>query len=179
MIAYLKGEVIDIEGDNLVLECNQMGYNIKISEHTATYLMGMQDTVKIYTYMNVREDAMQLFGFLTKQELDFFKKLITVNSVGPKGALAILSTFSVTDLKFAILSSDAKMIAKTPGIGAKTAERIILDLRDKIDMGFEEGADRDLKLNPANGAGAGRSNETEALEALVSLGYTEIGRAHV
>ena len=113
---------------------NNIGYNIRISAGTAGLLPGIGETVKIYTYTYVREDAFWLYGFLTKDDLEIFRRLITVNGIGPKGGLAILSVMSADDLRFAILSGDAKAIAKAPGIGAKTAERVILDLRDKVSI---------------------------------------------
>jgi holliday junction DNA helicase RuvA len=117
----------------------------------------------------VREDAIQLFGFISQDELIFFKKLITVNGIGPKGALAILSSMSVDVLKYSILMSDAKSIAKAPGIGLKTAERLILDLRDKIK---QEDVNTLTRLTET---GMPQSSldpiKQEAVEALVALGY--------
>ena len=134
MYAYLKGTIEEITEDNLVLEVNQIGYNIKISSRTANLLEGIGSFAKIYTYTLVREDTFQLYGFLTRDDLDIFKQLITVNGIGPKGGLAILSIMSADELRFAILSGDAKAIAKAPGVGAKTAERVILDLKDKVSL---------------------------------------------
>ena len=134
MYAYIKGEIVDIAEDNVVLECNNIGYNIKVPFSVIQSLPGIGEDVKIYTYTCVREDAFILYGFLTKDDLWIFKKLITVNGIGPKGALGILSAMSADDLRFAIIAGDSKAIAKAPGIGAKSAERIILDLKDKIDL---------------------------------------------
>ncbi len=172
MIAYMKGEIADIAEDNLILEVNGIGYNISISPGTAGLLPGIGQEVKIYTYTYVKEDAFWLYGFLTRDDLEIFRRLITVNGIGPKGGQAILSTMTADDLRFAILSGDAKAIAKAPGIGAKTAERIILDLRDKVSleesfMGRGEGKKAD------RGADAGTSRaRNEAVEALTALGYT-------
>ncbi|HBA70400.1 MAG TPA: Holliday junction branch migration protein RuvA, partial [Lachnospiraceae bacterium] len=134
MIAYMKGKIADISEDNLVLEVNGIGYNIRISSGTAGLLPGIGEEVKIYTYTYVREDAFLLYGFLTRDDLEIFRRLITVNGIGPKGGLAILSVMTADDLRFAILSGDSKAIAKAPGIGKKTAERVILDLRDKVSI---------------------------------------------
>lgn len=171
MIAYLKGEIADITEDNLILEANSIGYNIKISSGTAGMLPGIGEELKIYTYTCVREDAFLLYGFLTKDDLDIFKKLITVNGIGPKGGLAILSVMSADSLRFAIISGDVKEISKAPGIGKKTAERVILDLRDKVSI-------EDTFVNKSMGGdlgdvSSGDANiKNEAIEALTALGYS-------
>lgn len=171
MYAYLKGTVEEITEDNLVLEVNQIGYNIKISSRTANLLDGIGSFVKVYTYTLVREDTFQLYGFMTRDDLDIFKKLITVNGIGPKGGLAILSIMSADELRFAILSGDAKAIAKAPGVGAKTAERVILDLKDKVSL--EDALAPKETIASVAAAGEDISNEkNEAIEALVALGYS-------
>lgn len=169
MYAYIKGEIVDITEDNLVLECNNIGYNIRIPLSVAQRLPGTGATVRIYTYTSVREDAFQLFGFLSKDDLEIYKKLIAVNGIGPKGALSILSAMSADDLRLAVLSGDARAISKAPGIGNKSAERIILELRDKVSLTAESVLSEQIA-----GSDAQTSSETknEALEALVSLGYT-------
>lgn len=177
MIAYIKGEIADISEDNLVLEANNIGYNIKISTGTAGLLPGIGEEVKIYTYTYVREDAFLLYGFLTKDDLEIFKKLITVNGIGPKGGLAILSVMSADDLRFAIIAGDAKAISKAPGIGAKTAERVILDLRDKVSIedsfvNKEAAALKGMSAKAASGAGTAAIARNEAVEALTALGYS-------
>ena len=134
MYAYIKGTIEELTEDAVVVEAGGIGYNIKISTATAGLLPGAGNEVKIYTYTLVREDAFSLFGFLTRDDLEIFKKLIAVNVIGPKGGLAILSVMSADDLRFAVMAGDAKAIAKAPGIGAKTAERVILELRDKISL---------------------------------------------
>ena len=129
-----------------------------------------------YTYMYVREDCQQLFGFLTKDELAMFKLLITVSGIGPKGALGILSVMDADALRFAILADDARSISKAPGIGKKTAGKLILELKDKMD--FEEAVEGVLDRGAAGGAeGAAFSSDggsavNEAVQALVALGYT-------
>lgn len=132
MIAYVKGTVEDITEDNAVVDVGGIGYNVRISADTAARLPGIGERVKLYTYTSVREDAIQLFGFLSKNDLDIFKKCITVSGIGPKGGLAILSVLDADSLRFAILSGDVKAITKAPGIGARTAERLILELKGKI-----------------------------------------------
>lgn len=171
MYAYLKGTIEEITEDNLILEVNQIGYNIKISARTANLLEGIGSFVKIYTYTLVREDAFNLYGFLTRDDLEIFKKLITVNGIGPKGGLAVLSIMSADELRFAILSGDAKAISKAPGIGAKTAERVILDLKDKVSLQDAISSKADVSIASLSGEGTS-SEKNEAIEALVALGYS-------
>ncbi|MCI8899134.1 MAG: Holliday junction branch migration protein RuvA [Lachnospiraceae bacterium] len=169
MYAYIKGQIVDISEDNLVLECNNIGYNIRIPLSVAQRLPGIGASVKIYTYTSVREDAFQLFGFLSKDDLEIYRKLIAVNGIGPKGALSILSAMSADDLRFAILSGDAKAISKSPGIGNKSAERIILELKDKVHLMREDVLD-----SPVSAADVQSGSEAlnEALEAMTALGYS-------
>lgn len=169
MYAYIKGEIADITDDNLVLECNNIGYNIRIPLSVAQRLPGIGATAKIYTYTSVREDAFQLFGFLSKDDLEIYKKLIAVNGIGPKGALNILSAMSAEELRFAILSGDAKAISKAPGIGNKSAERIILDLRDKIHVTSDTVSPDHASVKDSQ---SGSDARNEAIEALSALGYS-------
>ena len=134
MFAYLIGRIADISEDNLVLEVNNIGFNVKIPSGIHGLLPGLGEEVKIHTYTCVREDSFQLYGFLTKDDLDMFRLLITVNGIGPKGGLAVLSVLSADDIRMAVLSQDAKTIARAPGIGAKTAQKVILDLKDKVSL---------------------------------------------
>lgn len=168
MYAYIKGEIVDITEDNVVLECNNIGYNIKVPFSVIQSLPGIGEDVKIYTYTCVREDAFILYGFLTKDDLWIFKKLITVNGIGPKGALGILSAMSADDLRFAIIAGDSKAIAKAPGIGAKSAERIILDLKDKIDL--EPMMTKEPVISTEQLLNSDAKNE--AIEAMTALGYS-------
>ena len=168
MYAYIKGEIVDIAEDNVVLECNNIGYNIKVPFSVIQSLLGIGEDVKIYTYTCVREDAFILYGFLTKDDLWIFKKLITVNGIGPKGALGILSAMSADDLRFAIIAGDSKAIAKAPGIGAKSAERIILDLKDKIDL--EPIMTKEPVISTEQLLNSDAKNE--AIEAMTALGYS-------
>ena len=134
MYSYIRGELAEINSDHIVLDVNGIGYQIYIPTNTLNYLPSIGEMVKIHTYLYIREDAMMLYGFLTRDDLDMFKMLITVSGIGPKGGLGILSTLSTDDLRFAVLSDDAKAIAKAPGIGAKTAQRVIIDLKDKMSL---------------------------------------------
>ena len=171
MIAFVRGEIENISEDNVVIDTGGIGYNVKISAGTADRLPGLGREVKLYTYTCVREDAFWLYGFLTRDELEIFKKLITVNGIGPKGGLAILSVMTTDDLRFAIMSGDARAIAKAPGIGAKTAGRVILELKDKI---FLEDTLIQKEMDSYTGASSEENNSAgnEAVEALVALGYS-------
>ncbi len=175
MYAYIKGTLEEITEDSVVVETGGIGYNVKVSTTTADLLPGIGSEVKIYTYTLVREDAFSLYGFLTRDDLEVFKKLITVSGIGPKGGLAILSVMSADALRFAVMAGDAKSIAKAPGIGAKTAERVILDLRDKISL--EDtlkglGGPADKAKASADAQTADNQMKREAIEALVALGYS-------
>lgn len=172
MIAFIKGEIADIAEDNVVIDTGNIGYNIKISTGTANLLPGIGQEIKLYTYTHIREDLFQLYGFLTRDDMDIFKKLITVNGIGPKGGLGILSVMNADDLRFAIMSGDAKAISKAPGIGAKTAERIILDLRDKVSLEDTLIAREMKAYNGAGETGIDNNAKNEAVEALVALGYS-------
>lgn len=168
MIAFLKGEIAEINDDILVIDVRGVGYNVRVPLNVLGLLPGIGNIVKIHTYTLVREDAFQLFGFLSKDDLDIFKKLILVNGIGPKGALSILSSMSADTLRFAIYSGDSKTIAKAPGIGAKTAERLILDLKDKVSIDSGLGYNN-TSNNSSTVTGQGWQ---DAIEALVSLGYS-------
>ena len=172
MIAYVNGIVEDITEDNVVLDVGGVGINVRISADTASKLPGVGEPAKLYTYTNVTEDAFLLYGFLSRNDLAMFKQCIAVNGIGPKGALAILSVMDADDLRFAIMSEDTKAISKAPGIGARTAQRLVLELKDKISI------DDTLISKEIAATAAGRTNisadsiqKKEAVEALVSLGY--------
>jgi len=174
MIAYVSGEIAEIAPDNVVIDVNGIGYNVKVSSTTASKLPGIGERAKLYTYTSVREDAFWLYGFLTRADLEIFKKCITVNGIGPKGALSILSVMDADSLRYAIVSEDKKAIAKAPGIGARTAERLILELKDKVAID-DEMIGREIAAN-TKGVGENPLAITsdqmrEALDALVALGY--------
>ncbi|RKJ21886.1 Holliday junction branch migration protein RuvA [bacterium D16-50] len=171
MIAYVKGTVEYIEEDNVVIDVGGIGYNVKVSADTAARMPGVGEQTKLYTYMNVREDAVSLFGFFSRDDLAVFRQCITVSGIGPKGALAILSTLNADSLRFAILSGDAKAISKAPGIGIKTAERLILELRGKIRAEDTLIAKEMADYSGTSNAAADTAQKREAVEALVSLGY--------
>ena len=172
MYAYIKGILAEITDDAIIVEHQGIGYEIAVPGQVFDYLPSVGEEVKIYTYHYVREDAILLYGFLTKEDVRIFKMLIGVSGIGPKGALAILSVLSTDDLRFAILGDDAKAIAKAPGVGAKTAQRVIIELKDKLSLedAFEQklaNQAQKAELNPAVGV------KNEAILALTSLGYSQ------
>ena len=169
MIAYIRGIVEDISEDNVVLDVHDIGYNVKISADTAGKLPGAGEVAKLYTYTLVKEDAFQLYGFLTRDELELFKLCITVSGIGPKGAQAILSVMDTDSLRFAIMSGDVKAISKAPGIGKRTAERLILELKGKITMD-DTSIGKEI-ISQGGSVTADTDQKREAVEALVSLGY--------
>lgn len=171
MIAYVNGIIDDITEDNVVVDVGGVGMNIKISADTAARLPGIGEPVKLYTYTSVREDAFWLYGFLSRNDLEIFKKCITVSGIGPKGALSILSVLDADSLRFAIVSGDAKAIAKAPGVGAKTAERLILELRGKLDIDDAMIGKEAAGYGIAHAVTGDSPQKREAVAALVSLGY--------
>lgn len=172
MIAYIKGTLEEVGADFAVLDVGDIGYQVKVPGRIAEQLPSLHSTVKIYTYTYVREDILALYGFLEKADLEMFQLLLTVNGVGPKGALGILSMYSAEQLRLAILSQDSKTIAKAPGVGAKTAQRMLIDLKDKVSIedSFvnKEAAVYAAGAEAASPAGA----KTDAIEALTALGYS-------
>lgn len=173
MIAFVNGIVEEITEENVILNVNDIGYNIKISADTASRLPAPGKKVKLYTYTSVREDAILLYGFLSQDALSLFRQCITVSGIGPKGGLALLSAMDADSLRFAILSGDVKAISRAPGIGKKTAERLILDLKGKIsldDTAFGT-ASTGQDASPSSLSGADTQQKMEAVEALVALGY--------
>lgn len=179
MIAFIQGELCEVGQDTIIVACQGIGYEIQVPVSVAQMLPDPGSRVKIYTYTYVREDALGLFGFLTKDDLTVFKLLITVNGVGPKAALAILSSMTADELRFAILAEDAKAISKAPGIGPKTAKRMIIELKDKLDLESMIDNRGDSAADAAGNAEAAASVRDEVIMALTALGYgnTEAVRA--
>ena len=161
MYGFVKGIIDYIKPGCVCIDTGNIGYLVNISDKTYEELKNEKDEVKLYTYTAVKEDDISLFGFLTVEEYDFFKLLIGVNSIGPKSGLSILSFYSVNELKELIVKKDAKAIAKTPGVGAKSAEKIIIDLKDKIDdvefvdEGVLASEDDDIKNDCVEGGAVG------------------------
>lgn len=167
MISYIKGKVEFKESDFVVVENNGIGYTIYTSAGTINDIKN-NDEVKLYTYMNVREDAINLYGFLRREELILFKMLLSVSGVGPKVARAILSTLTLSQFSIAVITKDEKALSKAPGVGKKAAQRIILELQDK--MKNEEISFRDETPNN-NVINTEDSVIKEAIGALMVLGY--------
>ncbi|MCI7061810.1 MAG: Holliday junction branch migration protein RuvA [Lachnospiraceae bacterium] len=176
MIRYIKGTLEMIEEDAVVLDNHGIGYRILVSPAMLDSLPDMGSEMRIYTYLNVREDAMQLFGFGSMDELEIFKMLITVSGIGPKAGLSILGTLSADDIRFAVLADDAAAIAKAPGVGAKTAKKVIVELKDKI--AAKETVDAVLEKAVTGTVDKERKQQgvskssAEAVEALSALGYS-------
>lgn len=167
MISYIKGQLVEVLNDTIVVENNGIGFNIKVPVTVISRFSKIGESVKVYTYLQIREESHNLFGFLTRDDLNIFKMLINVNGIGPKGALAILSTISPNDLRFAIISGDVKLISSAPGIGSKTAQKLIIELKDKVSL--EDALENTLYENGADMADSEARNE--AIEALCALGY--------
>lgn len=173
MIAYLKGEVVEIEEEKLILECGDIGYNISMPASALDDTLRPGQEVKIHTHLHVREDAMQLYGFLTRDDLKMFRMLLGVSGIGPKAALGILSGLSADELRFAVLSDDIKTISRAPGVGKKTAQKMILELKDKLDL--QEAFDtKTMHVQEASQAETGDlvDAKKEAVQALTALGYS-------
>lgn len=170
MISYVRGELVAIEEDKVIVDVNGVGFGVFMPAQSMNYLPMIGEEVKLHTYMNVREDALQLYGFLTRDDLKVFKLVIGVSGIGPKGGLSILSQMSPDDLRFAVMANDAKTIAKAPGIGKKTAEKLIIELKDKLDI--EDVLNKTVDdSNVVNLSNASNEVQAEAVQALVALGY--------
>ncbi|WP_077367258.1 Holliday junction branch migration protein RuvA [Anaerosalibacter sp. Marseille-P3206] len=163
MYEYIIGKVVDVYEDCLIVENNNIGYKIYTSKYSLSNL-DLKKDVKIYTYLNVREDGIFLFGFSSKEEMEMFELLLLVSKIGPKTAIGVLSTLSYNDIKLAILNNDVKVLCKAPGIGKKTANRIILELKDRIDDNIA--VDNSFNFLDDNCI-------EEAINALMVLGYTK------
>ena len=163
MISYIKGELAHIGEDYIIVENGNIGYEIRVPATVLDEMSYVGAQVKVYTYMYVREDVLALYGFLTRDDLSVFKQLITVSGIGPKGALGILSTIAADDLRFAVLAGDIRTISKAPGIGKKTAQKLIIELKDKMSL-------EDAFENHGENTGVSDSRN-DAVLALTALGY--------
>lgn len=176
MIAYVNGILEYMEEDTVVLDVSGVGINIKVPTSVIDRLPQYGEPVKLYTYTAVREDAFQLYGFLSRSDLAMYKKCISVSGIGPKVGLGLLSAMDADSLRYAIISQDKKTISKAPGIGAKTAERLILELKDSLAID-DEMISREIAANSGNPVEMSLNDERkEAVEALTALGY---GRTEV
>ena len=174
MIASVNGKLEGVTAESVIIDVNGLGVEAIVPGTVINRLPKVDDNVKLYTYLHVREDVMQLYGFLEKEDLDFFKLLITVNGIGPKAGVAILSSMPVDILTFAILSEDIKTIEKAQGIGAKTAKKLVLELKDKVGIikspknissGSYEETVSDIGIN--------NEIKDEAIQVLTALGYSQ------
>lgn len=170
MVGYIRGRIEEIEEWGLVVDRSGIGFRIFMPGALLAQQVRMGDEVKIFTYLHVKEDAMQLYGFFTKDDLEVFKLLLNVNGIGPKVALGVLSGLTADELRFAVLSDDAATIAKAPGIGKKTAQKLILELKDKFSL--EEAFESKLSHVQEKSAGSVQDGTGEAVQALVALGYS-------
>ena len=170
MVSYVRGELVAIEEEKVIKVRDEPASNSLMPAQSMNYLPQIGEEVRLHTSMNVREDAIHLFGFLTKDDLKVFKLVISVSGIGPKGGLSILSQLSPDDLRFAVMSGDAKAIAKAPGIGKKTAEKLIIELKDKLSI--EDVLNKvDESETIAVTSNASNEIQAEAVQALVALGY--------
>lgn len=168
MIGYIKGTLAEVEDEAVLLDNHGIGYRIRVPQRVLDALPPTGKELQLYTYMHVREDGVSLSGFLTKDELEVFRLLLSVSGVGPKGAIGILSVLSANDLRIAVHAQDAKAIAKAPGIGSKTAQRVIIDLKDRLLLEDADVVPQVLEDGTSQGAS---SLQHEAAQALTALGY--------
>ena len=171
MISYISGVYAGHSTDAVVIECGGIGFCNRVPETVLNRLPAKNSEFKLYTYLYVKEDAMQLYGFISKEEQEMFELLIGVSGIGPKGALGILSALSMDTLRFAIYAQDAKTIAKAPGIGIKTAQKMILELKDKISLADTLG-EQSAMVSAGAVDSKTNANRAEAIEALTALGFS-------
>lgn len=167
MYSYIKGILEEIEEGQVVVENHGIGYCILTPSNIEESLPPKGEEVKLYTYLHIKEDAHTLIGFLTKESLHMFRLLLGVNGIGPKGALGILSVMDTDELRLAIVEGDAKAIARAPGVGAKTAQRVVLELKDKTDA-----ADLSGRASKQERRALQTAAQNDALQALIALGYS-------
>lgn len=171
MIAYVDGKLVQNEEGYVILDVGHIGYRVFVTGRDAGRMPPCGEQVLLHTYLNVKEDLFQLYGFLDADDLKVFRLLLNVSGVGPKAALGVLSVLTADDLRFAILSDDSKTISKAPGIGSKTAKKMILELKDKFTLedAFEQKLAHAKEEAPSE---AGSDAKAEAVQALAALGYS-------
>ena len=174
MIASVKGKLEGVTTESVIIDVNGLGVEAIVPTTVINLLPKIDENIKLHTYLHVREDVMQLYGFLEKEDLDFFKLLITVNGIGPKAAIAILSSMPTDILTFAILSEDTKTIQKAQGIGAKTAKKLVLELKDKVGIiKTPQNTGSKIYDNSALTIGINSEIKDEAVQVLTALGYSQ------
>ena len=166
MISYIKGTITHKGETFVVLECQGIGYKISVSDTTLSRLDQQQETM-LYTFLYVKEDSISLFGFLTEQEQSLFERLLSVSGIGPKGALGFLSQMTPQEIVLAIVSEDIRALTKSPSIGKKTAQRLVLELKDKVK------AEDALKETHLEQKQENSGAKWEAIEGLTALGYSK------
>ncbi|MEE1198759.1 MAG: Holliday junction branch migration protein RuvA [Acutalibacteraceae bacterium] len=170
MISSLRGRLIYSEKDYIIVECGGVGFKCNVSLNTIGKLPKLNSDIFIYTFMSVKEDAIDLFGFFSLEEIDCFKLLLSVSGVGPKMAIALLSEFTADRIMLLIASGDAKSLTAASGVGNKLAQRIVLELKDKVGTTFNVANVGDIA---AVGNASAATNSKEAISALVSLGFSQ------
>lgn len=161
MIAKIKGKIEQLKDNYVIIDVGGLGYKVFLTSYATGKIAG-QENAELFTYTHVREDVLALYGFLTQEELEMFELLISISGIGPKAALGILTIASVDAIRMAVLNEDTSILTKVSGVGKKTAERVILELKSKV-----------AKLPAGSGAGAEKvSSDSELLEALVGMGYS-------
>lgn len=170
MFQYIRGDIVETGVDYIVVENGSIGYLINTSKASLVDIGEDISNRTIYTHLNVREDDLSLYGFTSKEELDMFRLLQTVSKIGPRVGLGVLSTLNTLDIKIAILNEDTAALSKSPGIGKKTAERMILELKDKVHVDQEERSKGKLSLDMESGPS---NSSDEVTDALMSLGYSQ------
>lgn len=174
MISYIEGKILKINSDSIVVLTNAgIGFNVYVPQSVFREVSSVGHDIYLYTYFQVKEDGMALFGFLDEEELDLFNRLITVSGVGPKLGISLLSALPVSDLIMAIVSGDAKTISTAPGVGKKMAEKIIVELKDKVE---DSGSSGSFEIGDLASSSVDSDNIEslcrEAVEALTSLGFS-------
>lgn len=165
MLAFIEGRVVKINADSIVLDHNGLGFNLFVSKRDLSEISPDEELL-VYTYMQVKEDGISLFGFLSEEDLSIFKLLIGVSGVGPKTALSCLGLYNVNEIRYAIISDDSKTLGKVPGLGLKTAKKIILELKDKV------GLPDDIETIDDDSNVISNQSRSDAILALNALGYS-------
>lgn len=176
MIHYVAGKLAAVGEKSIVIDHQGIGLEILVPASVVDGLPAVGSDIMVYTYFHVKEDGMKLFGFLSRQDKELFQQIITVSGIGPKGGLAMMSALSSEDIRMAILSEDAKTIAMSPGIGPKTAKKLILELKDKIDVDYVlHGISDDGEADDGHRDSGSQENHemiADTVDALTALGYS-------
>ena len=172
MISFLRGTVAQVSPDRVIVEVGGVGFEVLVSVRDASDMPPAGEEVKLHTYMSVSEDAIRLYGFLSSDDLGVYKTLISVSGVGPKAALGILGAMGANDIRFAVFSDDDKALSRAPGIGAKTAKKLILELKDKLKLEDAIQGGDDFTAPSTTSSAVIDAELTDAVQALTALGYS-------